>query len=113
MKTALALVVVVVVMVGLSIGGFAYGKHTGFSSGYKRGQAVAKANATEPNYDLEYKGLFYDKLESDYNTLVDDYNNLRNSAVRYVNVTQYQPRTPIHCSTTYYDMLNTANTNCY
>lgn len=51
-----------------------------------------------------------DKLTSDYNVLVEDYNNLRAS----YNASQYQSRAPITCSNYSYGVNDRfTSTNCY
>lgn len=111
-KVAFIVALVAIVGLGSYRVGEGQGRKSGYTSGreagYSVGQAAGRAEQERvekllgDGWQTSYKGL-----ETDYNKLVKDYNAL----LRYANTPQYQPRQPIHCSST--TLSTTTYTNCY
>lgn len=107
MKNLLAVLVVIGLVVAGYYTGFNRGKDTGYSQawdsaynlGHAKGKQDGKIGMVEPEA--------HDKVVSDYNNLVNQYNDL----LRYANTPRYQPVQPITCNS--YDWGSFATTNCY
>lgn len=79
---------------------------------YSRGYKSAESKLNSQIDAMGANGFEADRLRSDYNKLVDDYNKLRAEAINYVNANVYQPRQPITCSSYDYGFSSTSTT-CY
>ena len=73
--------------------------------------AKLKKNLDTSKGDSYVKDLRIEYLESEYNKLTNDYNDLRSKAIQYINASQYRPRQSINCSSNL--LSNTVYTNCY
>lgn len=115
-------ILVIVTFLGAYFVGFQYGKSYAYDTGYTEGKRVASDQAvkdyaqnldswsTSPINPLVVEN---NRLRDDYNSLVVDYNNLRNAAINYVNATTYQPRQTITCRTnTYFAEYGNISTTC-
>lgn len=93
--------------------GYSQGKVAGDDSGYKRGVAEGQQQSARYGANmLATPQTDYGELLTKYNGLVNDYNALRNSVVNYINSSQYQPRSTIHCTSSNFGS-QTTYTNCY
>lgn len=110
-KASWIILLLVLALVGCSVGAYLYGKHQGSAAGYKKGYSAGYDKAPKPNY---FKEDNYDSVAKQYDELVTDYNNLRDAAIKYIGATQYQARQPLSCtSTTYGSYFPTTRTDCY
>ena len=89
---------------------YTHGVNKGEAIGYKNGHTVGLKEGEDNSIKTDFStGI---KLRQDYNKLVEDYNNLRNTTVQYVQIPQYAPRTPVSC-TSYSFSEYSSTTNCY
>ena len=82
-----------------------------WQAGYDKGHSAGLAEVGPRIADDEAKLA---QMNDKYNSLVADYNSLRDTVLRYVSSTQYQSKQPIHCTSYSYGLDSAfTSTNCY
>jgi hypothetical protein len=105
-------VITFLLLVGAVSGAFGVGYQYGYKNGEKEGHDKGYSNATRDykiTTDAAEKSL--GNLQQEYGSLLSDYNNLRSSALQYINSQQYQARQPVSCTSNTIGAFT--YTNCY
>lgn len=123
MKTLSVETVIVIIIALVGAGGFAgmkYGSHQGFAEGYNKGQQVGMEDATRSQQTAASNWIDVmnenAQLKANNQKLVEDYNNLRDTAIRAVGASISRQYAPVTCNTnayTYSSSYGTATTTCY
>lgn len=104
------LLVALVLCLAVAAVAFRYGESKGRDVGYKNGYEAGYEEAPKRTSLDDFYQTQTEKLSTDYNSLVNDYNAL----LEYANTPRYQPRQPITCNSTNYGINNQfTSINCY
>lgn len=95
--------VFVITVLGVATISFSVGMKTGNDNGRTNAKVDFEAYSLKADsasaIEAKNANAQAEILRNEYNKLSEDYNNLRNSLLRYENNVQYQARQPITCTT--------------
>jgi hypothetical protein len=108
MKTADYIILGILIVACAAIASYAYGKSEGKNE--KNNELQSELITAQ---ESEKSAWSINQELSDTNEkLVDDYNNLRDAVIKYVDTTHYAPRQTLTCNSYSYGMSSVATT-CY
>ncbi|MDB5165453.1 MAG: hypothetical protein JWM00_343 [Candidatus Saccharibacteria bacterium] len=98
------------ICLSLIAGGVLAGYYYGKDVGQKETTTKLQPQVSAAKTGEETAWRLYRELSTSNEKLVNDYNDLYDAAVNYVNATQYAPRQTVHCNSYSYGMSGVSTT---